>query len=313
MLKLLVLILLFSSNALSQEHYQSCGQDLLLPKAPQRALSMDINTTEIMLTLGLAPRMVAIAGVSSRKDVLPSLLPAFDRIPKIDASYPGLDPIVGKKPDFVFAGWQYGFSEASGLTPQRLAKFGIASYALTESCIRIQPRSRVSLEDVFTDVETIARIFGEKAQADRLIDGWRQKIAALPKRRAGAEPHRIFLYDSGESMPFTAGRFAIPQAMIEAAGGQNIFADVKSSWTSVSWESVIARRPEFVIIVDYGDKTAEEKVRFLTAKFKKASLDAMERQRFIVLPYAAVTPGIRTVDTTAILAKVLQRHFSPAG
>ena len=43
---------------------------------------------------------------------------------------------------------------------------------------------------------------------------------------------------------------AMPQAMIEAAGGRNIFDDLDSSWMRGNWEDVIARDPDWIVIVD---------------------------------------------------------------
>lgn len=294
-------------------HYKSCGEIQRLARHPERAISMDINTSEIMLSLGLASRLIAIAGSEDHKSVLPELRKDYERIPKIKASYPGLDALLGKKPDFVFGGWQYGFSEATGLTPQRLQKFGIASYALVESCIRIQSRVRVSLEDVFVDIETIGRIFGQEDKARQLIDSARHRIAAFRKTPLTASGVRVFLYDSGEASPFTAGSFAMPQAMIEAAGATNIFDDVNTSWTAVSWEAVVSRKPDFVIIVDYGDKSTDEKIRFLEKKFRGTNLDFMAKKRYLVLPYAAVTPGVRTVDATIALIQAIAQHYPRAG
>jgi iron complex transport system substrate-binding protein len=34
------------------------------------------------------------------------------------------------------------------------------------------------------------------------------------------QPLKVFVYDSGEDKPFTSGRYAMPTAIIEAAGGK---------------------------------------------------------------------------------------------
>ncbi len=74
---------------------------------------------------------------------------------------------------------------------------------------------------------------------------------------------RVFVYDSGEEAPFTAGAYAMPTALIEAAGGVNIMDDLEKSWAEVSWEPVVDRNPEVVVIVNYGDVTAEQKIAFM--------------------------------------------------
>lgn len=82
----------------------------------------------------------------------------------------GID-LLGADPDFVFAGWNYGFSEESGITLDSLAEYGIATYALNESCRRVvdclPPGSR---EDWYDDVRNIAAIFGVPERAKELID-----------------------------------------------------------------------------------------------------------------------------------------------
>ena len=70
------------------------------------------------------------------------------------------------------------------------------------------------------------------------------------------DPPRVFVYDSGESAPFTAARYAMPTALIEAAGGLNIMDDFEKNWATVTWEEVVERNPEVVVIVNYGDVTA---------------------------------------------------------
>ncbi len=63
----------------------------------------------------------------------------------------------------------------------------------------------------------------------------RRSVSNVEKSVAGKSPPRIFLYDSGEDRPMTAGRLAIPQALISAAGGRNVMGDVAASWTHVNW------------------------------------------------------------------------------
>ena len=56
-----------------------------------------------------------------------------------------------------------------------------------------------------------------------------------------------------QSAPFTGPGLAMPNALISLGGGTNIFAGLKQSWTSVSWEQVVAADPQCIIINDYGD------------------------------------------------------------
>ena len=53
--------------------------------------------------------------------------------------------------------------------------------------------------------------------------------------------------------------------MIEAAGGTNIMADMQTSWGNTDWETVAARNPEFLVLLDYQDAAGDRKlIDFLT-------------------------------------------------
>ena len=73
------------------------------------------------------------------------------------------------------------------------------------------------------------KIFGKDAEATTLVEGW-QARAVGSRAWLATIRKRVFLYDSGEDKPFTAGRFAMPTAMIEALGAINVTADMDTSW-----------------------------------------------------------------------------------
>jgi iron complex transport system substrate-binding protein len=79
--------------------------------------------------------------------------------------------------------------------------------------------------------------------------------------------------------------------------------NVEKSWTEVSWEPVIEKNPEVIVIVDYGEVTAAQKIAFLKGNPAFKGLDAVKNDRFVVLPYVEATPGPRNIDAIATLAK----------
>ena len=87
----------------------------------------------------------------------------------------------------------------------------------------------------------------------------------------------------------------MPTALIEAAGGRNILDDLEKSWAEVGWEAVVERNPEMIVIVNYGDVTAEQKIAFMKGNPAFASIDAVKNDRFVVLDYVEATPGPRNI------------------
>jgi len=110
------------------------------------------------------------------------------------------------------------------------------------------------------------------------------------------------VYDSGEDQPLTAANNYMT-SLIAQAGGTNIFADVDKGWTTVSWEEVVNRNPEVIVIVDYGDKTVEQKRNMLLHKSELADLPAIKEQKLIVLPLSAAAEGVRAPIALKILAE----------
>ncbi|MGE7959314.1 ABC transporter substrate-binding protein [Pseudomonas sp. NPDC089530] len=280
----------------------SCNREVTFKEAPKHALSHDINMTQMMLALGLKPRMVGYSGISGWKAVTPEMRTILDGLPELAAKYPSVETLLNANVDFFFAGWDYGMRVGGDLTPQTLTPLGINVLELTESCAFVMKRPPASLDDTYNDLRNLGRIFDVQERANQLIAGMQQQVAAI-QQDLPAEKPRVFLYDSGEDRAMTSGRLGMPQALIDAAGGRNILDDVDASWTRVNWETVVERNPQVIVIVDYSEITAEQKQQFLMDNPALQSVDAIRNQRFIVIPYVQATPGIDNVEAVQTLAK----------
>lgn len=284
---------------------KSCNRDVTFEAAPKRAVSNDVNLTEMMLALKLQDHMVGYTGISGWKTLDETLRQGVKELPELSPKYPSKEVLLNADADFYFAGWNYGMKVGGEVTPETLAPFGINVYELTESCIHIMNKAKPSMDDMFVDLLNLGRIFGVEARAEALVADYRKGLSEITTRIGGVtKPVRVFVYDSGTEKPFTSGRFGIPTAMIEAAGGMNIMEDVEKSWVEVSWEPVIERNPEVIVIVNYGEVTAEQKIAFMKENAAFKNLDAVKNDRFVVLEYVEATPGPRNVDAIGRLADV---------
>ncbi len=282
---------------------QSCDREITFEAPPERAVSNDVNLTEMMLVLGLTDSMVGYTGISGWNKLDETMRDGVKALPELSERYPTREVLIGADADFWFAGWNYGMRVGGEVTPDTLAPYGIAVYELTESCIHIMERDGIAIDDMFKDIRNLGTIFGVDERAEALIAGWQDELDAIAQEIPDGEPLRVFVYDSGEDTPFTAGRYAMPTAMIEAAGGRNIVDDVETSWTRVAWEPVVERDPQVIIIVNYGEVTADEKIAFMQSNPAFASMDAVVNDRFVVLDYVEATPGPRNIAAIGALAE----------
>jgi len=308
----LVPALLAATSAAAQAYpvtVASCNRDVTFKEPPARAVSNDVNLTEMMLALGLSDRMVGYTGVSEWKTLDETLRANVEQLPELSPDYPTKEVLLGADADFYFAGWNYGMKVGGEVTPETLSQFDIAVYELTESCIHIMERPRSSMDDMYVDLLNLGKIFDVEGEAEALIAGYKQELAEFAASLPASEtPPKVFVYDSGEGKPFTAGRFAIPTALIEAAGGTNIMDDLASSWAEIGWEPVIERNPDVILIVNYGNVTAEQKIEFMKGNPAFKDIPAVRNDRFVVLEYVEATPGPRNIAAIKRLAAAFHQQ-----
>ena len=106
---------------------QSCDRSVTFATPPTRAISNDVNLTEMMLVLGLRDRMVGYTGVSGWKTLDPEMRDGVAELPELSAKYPSKEVLVGAEADFFFAGWNYGMKVGGEVTPETLAPLGTTS------------------------------------------------------------------------------------------------------------------------------------------------------------------------------------------
>lgn len=281
----------------------SCDRQITFKKPPERAISNDVNLTEMMLVLGLRDKMVGYTGISGWKTLDSEIRKDIHELPELSPKYPTKEVIIGADADFYFAGWNYGMKVGGEVTPTSLAKFDVNVYELSESCIHVMKMQKPSMDIMYQDIVNLGKIFQVEERAETLVSGYKAELSEFKKGlKEQTKPTRVFVYDSGEDQPFTSGLFGMPNAMIEAAGGQNIMDDVQKSWTKVGWEPVIDRDPEVIVIVNYGDVTAEQKKNFMMSNPAFSEMAAVKNDRFVVLDYVEATPGPRNIMAVKKLA-----------
>ena len=295
---------LMSGAAFAETTVKSCDREVIFAEPPKAAVSHDINITESMLVLGLADRMVGYTGISGWNKLDAEMREGVGALPELAEKYPSKEVLIGADADFFFAGWNYGMKVGGEVTPETLEPFGINVYELTESCIHIGTKPKVSMDDMYNDLLNLGRIFDVEEKAESLVAAYKADLAEFTGGLETAdEPLKVFVYDSGEDKPFTAGSYAMPTAIIEAAGGVNVLDDVEKSWARVDWETVVDKNPEMVVIVNYGNVTAEQKRDFMRSNPALSGIDAVKNDRFVTLEYVEATPGPRNIKAVKKLAE----------
>lgn len=307
----IALTLMASAHAASAADFpvtvESCGTPVTFSAPPKRAIINDLNMAEMAFALHLQDRIVGLTGISGWYKMTPDFRLAMGAIPELAPKYPSLETLLAAEPDFFFAGWNYGMKVGGEVTPATLAKYGVKTFVLSESCVfTAAHKKKATMDLLYGDVLTLGRIFGKRNEAQTLVEGWKQRLSALPKPATGARPLKVFVYDSGEDKPFTSGQYAMPTAIIEAAGGKNAMEALDISWGTTSWENVAASEPDVIILLDYQTGSGADALRRVLENHPLMKLTpAVKQGRYLKLQYAELTPGPANIAAVEKLARTL--------
>ncbi|MEM9797142.1 MAG: ABC transporter substrate-binding protein [Pseudomonadota bacterium] len=306
-LTLAAAVALTATPALAEITVDNCGTPLTFDQTPERLVVHDMNMTEMAFALGLQDKIVGLTGITGWYKTSPTFDAERGDIPELAPKYPTVENLLAADPDLFFAGWYYGMRPGGEVTPDTLAPFDIDVMVLTESCVhQHEDRPEASMDLLFDDILRLGQVMDVTDKAQALVEGWQTQLAEIETKTSGAERPRVFLLDGPADAPFTAGKFAIPDAMIEAAGGENVTGDMDTSWGRSSWEAVAASNPEFLILLDYQTGNgAADTFQFLKDHPVMSTTDAVVNERWIGLRYEELTPGPANIDAIGKIARAM--------
>ncbi|CRH29818.1 hypothetical protein BN1182_BL_00110 [Pantoea ananatis] len=178
---------------------ESCGQPVTFNAPPERAVINDLNMSEMAFALHLQDRIVGLTGISGWYKMTPEFKQEMGAIPELAPKYPSLETLVAVNPDFFFAGWNYGMKVGGDVTPASLSQYGIKTLVLSESCVFTQKdKHKASMDLLYHDELTLGKIFGKQAEAQALVNHWKDRLRMIPQRPSAVRPLKVFVYDSGE-------------------------------------------------------------------------------------------------------------------
>ena len=303
---LTLLLSAFAGGAVAEEEpvvIENMGRTTTYEEAPETAVALSYSIAEIMVALGLEDKIVAIAPSMYILDqVSEEYRETVGSFPVLEGSYgvPTLETVLDTGAEFVF-GDAYSFYANSVGTVEDFEAAGVNIYATEGTYVE-----DATFENIYNDIINIGKIFRVEERAGELVAQLREREAAVEASVAGLEPVRVFYFDSdtggGVDMS-TVGDTGLQSLMLEMAGAENIFSDVEGQFVAVSWEDVVDRDPEYIIVCDYyGEGYAEEKIAELKANPATMDMDAVVNDRFIVVPGMAMFPSLECMDAVELIA-----------
>lgn len=272
--------------------FDNYGRELVIKSMPQRVLTMGPNCTELFVALGLADKVVGNSRDDHSRGPLPEYAAEYEKIPELTYGAATREAVLSSGADFIFSiDWAL---EWDGFSFEELAENGIAVYE----------NSATTIEEVWQEIRDIGKIFRIESAAEAFIAGEQARIAVVEKKIAGREPLKVLAYDSGGSGVLTCSGINYETRLIENAGGKNIFDDLdKKKWMTISYEEILKRNPDVIVIHDYHLPSLEDKIKAIKNEPGLSRLDCVKNEKFVPLGLESFFPGSRTAYTIETLAK----------
>jgi len=226
----------------------------------RRIVSLVPNVTEMLFAVGAGAQVV---GVSSYDDFPPET----KALPRVGALLdPDTERILSLRPDLVVV---YGSqSELEG--------------QFTRAGIRVYPYRHGGIDSIQQAIGDLARLTGHPVDGDRVIRDVRSQLDAVGRRVRGERRPRTMLVigrDAGALRGvYASGGIGFLHELLDIAGGDDVFGDIKQEAVQPSNETMIVRAPEVIIELHPGEQPPA---------------DALQKER-VAWNLLASVPAIRT-------------------
>jgi iron complex transport system substrate-binding protein len=259
------------------------------PPAPRRIISLVPAVTEMLFAIGDGD---AVVGVSSY-DHYPAAVETRVRVGALVD--PDFERIISLKPDLIVV---YG-TQADLITRLDRAHLPMFRYA------------HAGLADITSTIRAIGLRVGRADAANAEADRIEGELAAI-RRRVSQEPRPKTLLVFGREAGALRGIYASAgigflHDMLDVAGGDDVFGDVKRQSVQASTEQILARAPEVILEIrseaGFTEAQADEQMKVWRTL---PAIPAVKTNRLIMLTGAMLSiPGPRVAEATLAIAKAL--------
>ena len=202
------------------------GAVVELGRVPQRIVSLNPTTTEMLFALGAGPRLVG----RTRWDLYPD---SARLVPDLgDGLRPNVEAVLAARPDLVVV---YA-SEDNRAAARAFREAGVATLALKVDRIAHFRRAAALL----------GRLTGDTARARVVVDSVAGTLDRVRAATAGARRVPAF-WHVWDAPLLTVGAGSYMTELVEIAGGRNVYGHLAGVSPNVSIEDLLRRRPEVVL------------------------------------------------------------------
>ena len=256
---------------------------------PARIVSLIPATTEILFAMGAGNRLVG----AGNYDRFP---PEVDKLPRVGGLLdPDTERILALRPDLVIL-----YATQSDLRA-RLDRASVPYYSYEHR----------AMPDIMQTIRAIGARIGAAESAERVAAGMEQSLADIRRAVAGRPRLKTMLIFGREPGTLrgvlASGGYGFLSDLLDVAGSENAFADIKQQSVQASTEMLLARQPDAIVELRYGDDRRAVNIDQELSVWKTLpSIPAVRNHRlYLLVGDEFVVPGPRIVNAARRLAEAL--------
>ncbi len=213
----------------------------------KRIISLAPSATESLYELGLDENVIAntvyCSDGSSKKEKIGTV------------TEPNIEKIVSLKPDLIIATKEGNYKTVI----DKLIRLKLTVYVM-------EPYS--SFEDVCTNFQQLADYLDKSDIAKEIITDIKKEVSNLNTEEKKSNREKIF-WEVGANPIFTVGKQSFVNEYNKFINGTNVFEDIDMRYPNISVESVIEKNPDIIMLVNMGDVSDQEILKW--NKYKNIS------------------------------------------
>lgn len=257
--------------------------------SPRRIVSLIPATTEMLFAMGVSDRIVGVGTF----DRFP---PEVSRFPRVGGLLdPNVERILSLKPDLMIV-----YETQTDLISQ-LTRAGVPMFRYRHQ----------GLPDIVQTMRALGTRIGAVKEAAAAAGSIEARLADIRRRVEGRSRARTLLVFGREPGSLrrieASGGYGFLHDLLELAGGVDVLADFQRQAVEMSTEMVIARAPEVIIELQYGDSPRRQQIDAETRVWDALpSVPAVRRKQVhLLVGDEFVVPGPRIVQAAERFARVL--------
>ena len=227
---------------------ENCGAEVTFDAPPERVVMLKSSAVPYLHALGVMDQVVARAGeypadyydseTQAELDDIPLLTDEMDTSGHLQISK---EIVIAEEPDLVLG-------EVDNLSRDTLDAVDID--LLEEPAMCPEGIDDPGFDDVYSQLETYGKVFDREDEAAQAVADLRKRVTELETKKVGEGRTAAVLYPTvGGGVTYAYGTRSMAHPQLEAAGFEDVFADVDERVFEVSTEDLLERDPDVIILL----------------------------------------------------------------